>query len=133
MSELTAASISSEDDEEVAEAGIAAWRPVGRRPIPAFLVKAELPNASPCWGLALLSAGAPRELPAQGGAALARRRYLESAGHLPCPAGHARRRGGRPRRARGGGAALCSTSKVVVNLFYVAIEVPGFTRRDLTP
>jgi hypothetical protein len=26
-----------------------------------------------------------------------------------------------------------STSEVVVNLFYVAIEVPGFTRRDLTP
>ena len=42
MSKWTAASISSEDDEEVAEAGIAAWRPVGRRPIPAFLVKAEL-------------------------------------------------------------------------------------------
>ena len=50
MSKVTAASISSEDDEEVAEAGIVAWRPVGRRPIPALLVRAELPNAGPCWG-----------------------------------------------------------------------------------
>ena len=33
----------------------------------------------------------------------------------------------------GEGLRLRSTSKVVVNLFYVAIEVPGFTRRDLTP
>ena len=35
-------------------------------------------------------------------------------------------------RAREGPLAS-GTSKVVVNLFYVAIEVPGFTRRDLTP
>jgi hypothetical protein len=33
----------------------------------------------------------------------------------------------------GEGLRLRSTSKVVVNPFYVAIEVPGFTRRDLTP
>jgi hypothetical protein len=36
--------------------------------------------------------------------------------------------------ARAGEGPLASgTSKVVVNHFYVAIEVPGFTRRDLTP
>lgn len=35
-------------------------------------------------------------------------------------------------RAREGPLAS-GTSKVVVNHFYVAIEVPGFTRRDLTP
>ena len=30
-------------------------------------------------------------------------------------------------------SAVTPASKVVVNPFYVAIEVPGFTRRDLTP
>ena len=48
-------------------------------------------------------------------------------------AGHAAaRHAGLDARAREGPLAS-GTSKVVVNLFHVAIEVPGFTRRDLTP
>ena len=71
---------------------------------------------------------------AQGGAALARRRYLERE-LAPLGTSWARRgEARRPRRARAGeGLLASSTSKIVVNLFNVAIEVPGFTRRDLTP
>ena len=67
------------------------------------------------------------------GCAGARRRYLEEL--APLGTSWARRgEARRPRRARAGeGLLASSTSKVVVNLFNVAIEVPGFTRRDLTP
>ena len=36
--------VSSVEDEEAEDAGIVAWRPVGRRPIPALLERAELPK-----------------------------------------------------------------------------------------
>ena len=44
MSMLMESPVSSVEDEEAEDAGIVAWRPVGRRPIPALLERAELPK-----------------------------------------------------------------------------------------